>query len=354
VDLWPGWNLVGDPYAQSLKLGRLNIIDAAGHHHYYYQAGTALNDSVVRQRMWRYDDNTGNLTNDGTWAPLNATDTAAYLVPWQGYAVYAVQHCTIDFLPYGGKQAPPDITMQAAITWRLRIDGEAGSSADRGIEVGISPQASIGYDHLDAEKPPLVTSALTVTIPHPEWRQGPCSGYQYDYRPEAGYLEWPLAVTQNEAGREARLRFTESGRLPAGYRAYLVDRKLGSGTEIADGTVVTVTGSREFAVVCSDKALGDLHLKPLAFGMERLYPNPFGGTATISYQVPRAGKVSLKVYNVAGQLVRTLVNGEEAAGYYGVRWNGRNEGAQAAASGLYIVRLTYGAESRTEKLVKIR
>jgi hypothetical protein len=286
--------------------------------------------------------------------PLNATDTSAHLVPWQGYAVYAVRHCIIDFMPFGGEKASFAKAPPAEITWEVTIDAESGAGADRGLRMGISGQARAGYDRLDAEKPPLVTSEITAEIPHPEWGEGPCAGYQYDYRPAAGYLEWPLAVRQRDGGSRGTLELRPAGGLPAGYRAYVVDRRLGTATEIAGATKVSFTGSREFAVVCSDRSVGELHLKPLAFGMERLYPNPFGGTATISYQVPKAGKVSLKVYNVAGQLVRTLVEGEQEAGYYGARWDGRTEGRTAASSGLYIVRLTYGQERRTEKLVKIR
>jgi hypothetical protein len=217
----------------------------------------------------------------------------------------------------------------------------------------LSPQASAGYDRLDAEKPPLVSSGIVAEIPHPEWRQGPCSGYQYDYRPLAGYVEWPLTVRQSDGERTGTLRLAASGQLGAGQRCYLVDRKLGTATEVTGGGAVSFTGSREFAVICTDKGLGELRLKPLAFGLERLYPNPFGGRATISYQVPAAGKVSLKVYNIAGQLVATLADGEQAAGYYAARWDGRS-GGRGVASGVYLVRLGYGGQTRTEKLVKLR
>jgi hypothetical protein len=234
------------------------------------------------------------------------------------------------------------------------IDAEAGTWADRGLEVGLSPQAQAGYDRQDAEKPPLVSSEVVAEIPHPEWRQGPCSGYQYDYRPAAGYVEWPLRVRQNDQARQGTLRFAASGALGTGQRAYLVDRKLGTATEIRGGAAVSFTGSREFAVICSDRSLGDLRLKPLAFGLDRVYPNPCVGQAVISYQVPAAGQVSLKVYNITGQLVATVADGEQSAGYYAARWDGRTAGRNYAASGVYLVRLSYGGQTRTEKLVKLK
>ncbi|HTY09410.1 MAG TPA: T9SS type A sorting domain-containing protein, partial [Candidatus Edwardsbacteria bacterium] len=87
---------------------------------------------------------------------------------------------------------------------------------------------------------------------------------------------------------------------------------------------------------------------------DRLYPNPFAEQAVISYQVPAAGRVSLKVYNIAGQLVATLADGEQQPGYYAARWNGKTQGQYSAASGVYLVRLSYGDQTRTEKLVKVR
>ena len=69
------------------------------------------------------------------------------------------------------------------------------------------------------------------------------------------------------------------------------------------------------------------------------YPNPFNMNTQISYSLPEASHVSLVVYNVAGQKVRTLVNAFEAAGYKTVTWNGANQSGENVASGLYFLRL---------------
>jgi hypothetical protein len=350
----PGWNLVGDPYGTTLAIGGLEVSADTGALRGYDDSSSYVNNYLLRQRMWTYTDKSYDLSNNGGWDSLSPFNPGAQLAPWDGYAVYAVSPCNLHFLinkqAMSVKASPPPIE----IAWQLGIDAESGLGADLGLVVGISPQALEGYDRLDAEKPPLVTSQIRAEIPHPEWNQGPCDAYHYDFRPAAGYMEWPLRLRQSDPASRGTLRLTPSGTLGVGQRAYLVDRKLGTALEIAGPTRVSFTGSREFAVVCSDRTVAGLRLKPLAFGMDRLYPNPFGGTATISYQVPKAGRVSLKVYNVAGQLVRTLADGVQEAGYYGVSWNGTSEGLQAAASGMYLVRLVYGNETRTEKLVKIR
>ncbi|MEW6685226.1 MAG: carboxypeptidase regulatory-like domain-containing protein [Candidatus Edwardsbacteria bacterium] len=78
---------------------------------------------------------------------------------------------------------------------------------------------------------------------------------------------------------------------------------------------------------------------PLTFGLSPAYPNPFRSNTTIRYQLPTKSKVSLKVYNLLGQVVRTLVNEEKETGYYSLRWDGRNDETRKVASGVYFYRL---------------
>jgi hypothetical protein len=73
---------------------------------------------------------------------------------------------------------------------------------------------------------------------------------------------------------------------------------------------------------------------PSQFILLQNYPNPFNPTTTIQYELPRNSKVRLKVYNLLGQVVQTLVNGVEQAGYKQVHWN-----ADGFASGIYFNRL---------------
>jgi hypothetical protein len=95
-------------------------------------------------------------------------------------------------------------------------------------------------------------------------------------------------------------------------------------------------------------------MKPLALALFQNNPNPFGSGTTISYQLPSETKVGLKVYNVAGQLVRTLVNSQQPAGSYAVKWDGRDDGQRKLAAGVYLYRLEAGESRFTKKLVMIK
>jgi hypothetical protein len=82
-------------------------------------------------------------------------------------------------------------------------------------------------------------------------------------------------------------------------------------------------------------------------------PNPFVGTTEIAYLLPRAGEARVEVYNLIGTRVKSLASGAFPAGRNSLTWDGRNEAGHQAASGVYIVRLSYGQASieRTLSLV---
>lgn len=68
-------------------------------------------------------------------------------------------------------------------------------------------------------------------------------------------------------------------------------------------------------------------------------PNPFNLLTRISYQLPERTSVSLKIYNLSGQLVKTLVEGQKPSGWHSVQWDGRDDSGKAVASGIYFYRL---------------
>jgi hypothetical protein len=99
-------------------------------------------------------------------------------------------------------------------------------------------------------------------------------------------------------------------------------------------------------------------IDPVAFAntLEDNYPNPFNPTTTIRYSIAEHGQVTLKIYNAAGQLVRTLVKEEQVpqAGGFAKVWNGLNDQGQSVASGVYFYQLTAKNFEQTKKLVVLK
>ena len=88
---------------------------------------------------------------------------------------------------------------------------------------------------------------------------------------------------------------------------------------------------------------------PAHFGMNQNYPNPFNPTTSITYGLPEASQVSLKIYNVLGQLVATLVDERKEAGEYTAEWN-----AGSVPSGVYYYRLTGNTFTQTNRMILLK
>jgi hypothetical protein len=88
--------------------------------------------------------------------------------------------------------------------------------------------------------------------------------------------------------------------------------------------------------------------------LDRNAPNPFNPRTTIRFDLPAAGPVRLAVYDLAGRLVRVLVEGERAAGSYEAVWDGRDTTGRSAPSGSYLARLVAGAKVERVRLSLVR
>ncbi len=94
--------------------------------------------------------------------------------------------------------------------------------------------------------------------------------------------------------------------------------------------------------------------QPETFVLYQNYPNPFNSGTKIKYFLSEAKPVTLTVYNLLGQKVRTLVNESQTAGFQFTRWNGTNSFGQAAASGVYFYQLRIGNLHLSKKLLLLR
>jgi hypothetical protein len=93
---------------------------------------------------------------------------------------------------------------------------------------------------------------------------------------------------------------------------------------------------------------------PRTFDLSNNYPNPFNPTTTIHFAVPQGGPISLTVYNVLGQQVRMLVQGNVSVGYHDVVWDGKDDRGMTVQSGVYFYRLQTGSVALVKKMVMIK
>jgi hypothetical protein len=96
------------------------------------------------------------------------------------------------------------------------------------------------------------------------------------------------------------------------------------------------------------------NLTPKLFRLEQNYPNPFNSTTTIGYQLSVAGDVRLNIFTTTGQLVRTLISGNQFPGAHAVVWNGRDNSGQIVSSGVYLYQLKIEDQVQTRKLILVK
>jgi hypothetical protein len=151
----------------------------------------------------------------------------------------------------------------------------------------------------------------------------------------AGALMGPQAGVSGE-GRLARLRFLTSSETDA-LQAYL---QL-SAVELVDET----------HKVTSPEHQG---LLPQHYQLSPNFPNPFNPQTAMRFTLPQSGQVSLKVFDLGGQVVRVLVAQNLSAGVHNITWDGRDNKGHQVASGTYFARLRSGSFSATRKMMLVR
>jgi hypothetical protein len=110
-------------------------------------------------------------------------------------------------------------------------------------------------------------------------------------------------------------------------------------------------------VVGKDAAEGkETPVIPDQLTLSQNYPNPFNPATTIQFGVPAnfRGRAELRIYNVKGELVRSLYEGAVTPGIHSYRWDGTNDNGRQVTSGIYFCRFVCGTERMTKKMVLLR
>jgi flagellar hook assembly protein FlgD len=92
---------------------------------------------------------------------------------------------------------------------------------------------------------------------------------------------------------------------------------------------------------------------PTKFALMNNYPNPFNLSTNISFALPKESDISLKLYNIAGQLVKSF-EGSYQTGNHTIVWDGTNTRGEEVASGIYFYRLVAGQYHCTKKMVLMK
>jgi photosystem II stability/assembly factor-like uncharacterized protein len=109
-----------------------------------------------------------------------------------------------------------------------------------------------------------------------------------------------------------------------------------------------------FRLEIPNVGIDDNSIAPIQAALQSAYPNPFNPETTIAYSIEKAGKINIEIYNVKGQLVKTLLNEVKPQGAYAVKWNGTDDKGNAVSSGMYMYRMQTGQFTAAKKMMLVK
>ncbi len=98
----------------------------------------------------------------------------------------------------------------------------------------------------------------------------------------------------------------------------------------------------------------DSQASPVLNGLAQNYPNPFNPETSITYSMQKAGNVTLDIFNLKGQKVKSLVNGYQEKGNHTIAWNGTDESGKSVSSGVYFYKMKSGQYTSSRKMILMK
>ena len=346
IALHAEWNFVGNPFNFPIPLNNNKIS---------LKSGKPL---VLRfyNGSW----------NDPAISPINS------FLPFEGYAVFISSSDTLlvdpDLTAGSGafrrtsSQEAQSLKGSRQALWSIRILAQCQEARDVDNTAAIIAGASKNYDEWDQPEPPIIGEYVSVYFPHRDW-EPPTPNYCADARPEFSHGEiWEFEVTTNIRDK-VDLTFDGIEQVPAEFAVWVVDEALSLSQNLREKSSYSVAGSnhsKRLKLVVgrqdfiADK-LSEIKIIPASYELSQNFPNPFNPATTIRYGLPEAERVTLKVFNLLGEEVVTLIADEsKEAGYHTAIWNGRNQTGQSVASGVYVYRLRAGSLVMTKKMALVQ
>lgn len=341
IAVYQGWNLVGNPHMGYLdtktlriKMPSENTLDFA----------EAIANDYIEPVIYNYN---------------NGYQTADIIYPFSSFWIYVNAPMAEVVFSINHENGS---TFEATTDWSLEVKAnQAGTDADR-VVLAASKNATEGIDKLyDYRKPPVKPFVNQVNLsayhsflgaPFTKYHQSTIDGLSAE---EADSYTWVLKLnTTQQISTTISAELAET--FPANYGVTIVN-----GTESFDlrqGDYVFTPSTEETTlelVVENNVTNANGEVNQVNKITCTNYPNPFNPSTFIQFNLPQKANVNLTVYNVKGQKVKTLVNGEQQQGSQTIEWKGKNSHGNSVASGVYFYRLNVkNQKTITKKMLLLK
>jgi hypothetical protein len=341
IALEPGHNFVATPFNFTIPASKLRL-----------KSGGVITATTLQ-------------TYDQNWIRSDR------LSPWEGYYL-ANNNATRDTLFVNPNLSPPIAANKTYIGgpmplsgWRLRILASCAEARDDYNFAGLTRESEDVYDDNDLAEPPPIGEYVSVYFPHPEW-QKPLSRFSDDMRSASNpNQKWRFVVESNITNEMVTLRFDGLKEIDAASAVFLVDEALQYKQNLRENAVYSYQprrreSAKEFTLIVGkedfiSEQTATAQGAPENFVLEQNFPNPFNPETAIRFGLPQTSVVTIKIFDLAGHEVTTLLDRVELpAGRHQRVWDGRDAQGRAVVSGIYFCRLAAGSFAKTVKLTVMR
>jgi hypothetical protein len=364
IALKKGWNQIGNPFSFSRNWDDTttnvdttpNIMNkiywfTGGEGYSFASTDPFVPNQTVDSSSWK--------TAADFEGPATGVNWPGTLDPWGGYWVYTYADTELQIDPMApGKEAPTPPSapsVQMPYNWSVKVTPEVGGTAGAAKFAGIVSDATEGIDRYDVmDLPALPGQKVRLSFITED------GDYLQDMKAPADEMFWQFKVG-SAANMPVTLRF-DASTVPTEYRTVLLlDTVTEAATDLRKAAAHVYKSPetiRNFKLIIS-KAHPEAYVVPKHSALLQNYPNPFNPETWVPYRLANSGDVTIKVYNVTGQVVRRLELGHREAGSYTVKeraayWNGRNDIGERVASGVYFYHIQSGSFHTTKRMVILK
>ena len=326
----PGWNIIGSPYLFPVLI---NL------------------DSEVFSELYVYGKN----EMEG-WVDTVVT----VLRPWAGYAVYNKtdnnQFIKLSPLRDNIVNASRHIENDG---WQLNVNVESGSYLDQKNIFGVSSRSTNDFDNFDCPELPVHQNYISLYSKNNEKK------LSKDIRQSDTYFHiWDIILESNLNEQKAVLNFRLNGQVESGEIWFMdlqngdnfnVNEKLFHELELYQNKF-----SNRYKVVYGSKHEVENFLDeiksmiPDDFSLGNNFPNPFNPKTKIPFSLPEPSFVSIMIYDLKGQHIRTLLYENKMTGYHTVLWDGKDKKGLQVSSGMYYYGIKTPNFNKFKKLVLLK
>ena len=334
INLLSGWSQIANPFPFSIDWNEVRV----------KRNGEVVSISEAQARGW---------LRDKIWF----WDGQSYLVyqapsgiidPYEGYWAKALLDCKLLVPPNESQQAGAS---EQAVDSRgefLQLKARAGELVDNFNFLGFSQSANDGYDRLDIEEAPPISPYILLSFPHPEWEKNK-GNYTQDIRAGSSQARltclWDFQVRADQVRKEIVLEWENTSAISEELHLYLMDSSSNALADMREENSYRFTLSSQlesFRIIATYEVLPlpeDLKLTEV-YG----YPNPArNGEVKLHFDLASWAEVTINIYTIAGELVRTLVEDKAfLAGAHEELWEERNDKGEKLAQGVYIFTVQAG------------